>query len=169
MTTATSKNDGINGALKLLLRCFRLRGFEENDAQIAEQATKAGLSYEAFLYEVAKVEAEERRNRRVERQLKESKLPREKTLATFDFTRVPTISKQLVAQLCEGSFADEGENLMGFGNPSGVLLAEAIVAFNPLTTDVSAGGWSAPQQPARERQALRITAANRWVLMVPAP
>lgn len=47
----------------------------------------------------------------------ESKLPREKTLATFDFTRVPTISKQLVAQLCGGSFVDEGENLMGFGNP----------------------------------------------------
>jgi DNA replication protein DnaC len=117
MAAATSKNDGINGALKLLLRSFYLRGFEENYGQIAERATKAGLSYETYLYEVAKVEAEERRSRRVERQLKESRLPREKTLATFDLARVPTVSKQLVAQLCEGTFVDQGENLMAFGNP----------------------------------------------------
>lgn len=117
MTTATSKNDGINGALKLLLRSFRLKGFEENYAQVADHATKARLSYEAYLYDVAKIEAEERRSRRVERQLKESRLPREKTLATFDLARVPTVSKQLVAQLCEGTFVDQGENLMAFGNP----------------------------------------------------
>ena len=115
--SAASKNDGVNGALRLLLRSFRLKGFEGNYEQIAEIATAAGLSYEAYLYEVAKVEAEERRTRRVERQLTESKLPREKTLATFDLSRVPSVSKQLLAQLCDGTLVDHAENMMAFGNP----------------------------------------------------
>ena len=112
-----TKNDGVNGALKLLLRSFRLRGFEDCYARVADQANAANLSYETYLYEVAKVEAEERRNRRIERQLKESRLPREKTLATLDLGRIPTVSKQLVAQLCDGTFVDKAENLLAFGNP----------------------------------------------------
>jgi len=111
-----SKNDGVNGALRLLLRSFHLKGFEGNYAQIAEQATTQGLSYEGYLYEVAKVEAEERRTRRVERQLMESKLPREKTLATFDLARVPSVSKQLVAQLCDGTLVDRADNLCGIAH-----------------------------------------------------
>jgi DNA replication protein DnaC len=53
----------------------------------------------------------------VERLQKESKLPREKTLATFDLGRIPTVSKQLVAQLCEGDFLDHGDNVLAFGKP----------------------------------------------------
>lgn len=113
----TTDNDALTGALKLLLRSFRLRGFEESYELVAEHANTENLSYEAYLYELSKVEAEERRNRRIERRLKDSRLPREKTLETFDLSRVPTVSKQLVAQLCDGSLVDRAENVLAFGNP----------------------------------------------------
>jgi DNA replication protein DnaC len=110
-------NECDEGPLRLLLRAFKLKGVADNYQSLSEQATKTGLTYEAFLYELMKVEAQERRGRRVERLRKESKLPREKTLATFDFSRLPMISKPLVAQLCEGDFLDRGENVLAFGKP----------------------------------------------------
>ena len=117
MIVAADQPDPISGALKLLLRSFRLRGFEENYELIADHANTENITYESFLYEVSKVEAEERRNRKIERRLKESKLPRDKTLETFDLSRVPTVSKQLVAQLCDGTLVDRAENVLAFGNP----------------------------------------------------
>jgi DNA replication protein DnaC len=117
MSVATENNDAVTGALKLLLRSFRLKSFEASYELIAEHANSENLSYEAFLYELSKVEAEERRARRIERRLKDSRLPREKTLETFDLSRVPTVSKQLVAQLCDGTLVDRAENVLAFGNP----------------------------------------------------
>ena len=49
--------------------------------------------------------------------LKDSRLPREKTLETFDLARVPSVSKQLVTQLCDGTLIDRAENVLAFGNP----------------------------------------------------
>lgn len=115
--TATETNDAVAGALKLLLRSFRLKGFEDNYELVAEHANTENVTYETFLYELSKVEAEERKNRKVERRLKESRLPRDKTLETFDLSRVPSVSKQLVAQLCDGALVDRAENVLAFGNP----------------------------------------------------
>ena len=109
MIVAADQPDPVTGVLKLLLRSFRLRGFEENYELIAEHANTENLTYETFLYEVSKVEAEERRNRKIERRLKDSRLPREKTLETFDLARVPSVSKQLVTQLCDGTLIDRAE------------------------------------------------------------
>jgi DNA replication protein DnaC len=117
MIVSADQPDPVSGMLKLLLRSFRLRGFEENYELIAEHANTENLTYETFLYEVSKVEAEERRNRKIERRLKDSRLPREKTLETFDLARVPTVSKQLVTQLCDGTLIDRAENVLAFGNP----------------------------------------------------
>jgi len=49
--------------------------------------------------------------------LKESKLPREKTLEHFDLARVPTVPRSLVRTLSEGEFLDRAENVLVFGNP----------------------------------------------------
>jgi DNA replication protein DnaC len=115
MIATNVEND--EGPLRLLLRSFKLKGVADNYQAVSDQATKERLTFEAFLYELMKVEAQERRSRRVERLRRESKLPREKTLATFDFSRLPMVSKQLVAQLCEGGFLDRGENVLAFGKP----------------------------------------------------
>lgn len=117
MSGKSNNTTEVGGPLRLLLRGFKLKGFADNYAVVAEQADKAGMSYEAFLYELAKVEAEERSGRRVDRLRKQSGLPREKRLDTFELDRVPSVPKRLVQSLCEGSFLDRAENVLAFGGP----------------------------------------------------
>jgi DNA replication protein DnaC len=62
-------------------------------------------------------EHETRRANRIERFLRESKLPLEKTLEHFDRKRLPRKLDQQIAVLLDGSFLDRGENILAFGNP----------------------------------------------------
>jgi len=116
-TQRPKTNDDVAEQLRLLLRSFRLSGFADNYAAVAEEAEKGGLTFEGFLYELAKIEGEQRRVRGIERLRHKSKLPSDKSLESFDLKRVPTVSAQLVASLCEGVFLDRAENVLVFGNP----------------------------------------------------
>jgi DNA replication protein DnaC len=49
--------------------------------------------------------------------LKESKIPRDKNIDTFDLKRVPGKVAHQVRSLLEGSFVDHKENILAFGNP----------------------------------------------------
>lgn len=87
--------------------------FEES----AQQADKETLSYEQYLLGLSERECEARRRNRIVKLLRESELPREKTLANFDMKRLPAkVGRQLKA-LLNGSFLDCKENLLVFGNP----------------------------------------------------
>jgi hypothetical protein len=55
-------NIGVRGPLDLLLRTLSLRGFEEAYPTLVDRATKEGMSYESFLYELAKIEVERTRD-----------------------------------------------------------------------------------------------------------
>jgi DNA replication protein DnaC len=85
----------------------------------AEQSRKESESYEAFLLHVLEREHETRRVRRIEKSLRESKLPPEKTLVNFDRKRLPRKLDQQVAALLDGTFLDRRENVLAFGNPGG--------------------------------------------------
>lgn len=99
------------------LRRLKLPGFAAHHREVARVAEKDGLSHERFLLALVEQEESERGNRRVERLLKDSKLPREKTLEHFDLARVPTVPRSLVRTLSEGEFLDRAENVLVFGNP----------------------------------------------------
>jgi len=85
--------------------------------QVAGQAIREQLSYERFLLELLEREQEVRHQNRIERLLRESRLPREKTLESFEMNRLPLRVRQQVHSLLEGSFVDRRENLLAFGNP----------------------------------------------------
>ena len=53
--------------------------------ELAQKARQEGLSYEQYLFLVIQAENETRKNRRIERWLKESRLPLGKSLDTFLF------------------------------------------------------------------------------------
>lgn len=99
------------------LRRMKLAGFATHYREVARLAEKDGLSHERFLLALVEQEESDRRNRRVERLLKESKLPREKTLETFDLAYAPALPRALVRTLSEGEFLDRAENVLAFGNP----------------------------------------------------
>ncbi len=85
-----------------------------------EQAGRSrheGLSYEQYLFEVMSAEQEARRERRVVRLLRESKLPLEKSLETFEMKRLPRSVATQVGTLLDGSFLGSRENVLAFGNP----------------------------------------------------
>ena len=80
-------------------------------------AQQENLSYEQYLLDLIERECEVRRQNRVERFLRESRLPLEKTLATLDLTRFPQRIVRQLHTLLEGSFLDRSENVLAFGNP----------------------------------------------------
>lgn len=94
--------------LSTVRRCYR------DEADLARQES---LSYEHYLQELMARECEERRRKRIVRYLRESKLPLEKNLDSFDRTRLPARINAQVNSLLEGSFLDRCENILAFGNP----------------------------------------------------
>ena len=56
---------------------------------LAEKAQSESLSYEEYLLSVLETECETRRIRRIDHRLKESRLPLEKNLKTFEMSRIP--------------------------------------------------------------------------------
>jgi DNA replication protein DnaC len=85
--------------------------------QIAGQARKESLSYEQYLLEVLKLECEVRRENRVARNLRASKLPPSKTFDNFDKKRLPAKVSTHLNVLTDGSFLNRCENVLAFGNP----------------------------------------------------
>ena len=88
-------------------------------SELAQQATAETLSYEQYLHELVARESEHRGRERLERRLRESRLPREKSLAAFDLQRLPPKARAQTAALLDGSFVDRRENVLAFGTPGG--------------------------------------------------
>lgn len=91
-----------------------IRSCYQGEADLARQES---LSYESYLHELVVRECEERRRKRITRYLRESKLPLEKSWASFEKTRLPAKLSGLVNSLLEGSFIERCENILAFGNP----------------------------------------------------
>ena len=103
----------LTGCLKEL----HLPAIRECFYQQAEAARKDSLSYEEYLLELVERECETRLERRIARLLRESHLPLEKTLKSFERERLPQKVNAQVNLLLEGSFLDRAENILAFGNP----------------------------------------------------
>ena len=83
----------------------------------AQKAAQESLSYERFLLELVQLECEGRHQRRIERRLRESRLPLEKSLETFDLPRLPAKVRHQVTSLLDGAFVERRENVLAFGKP----------------------------------------------------
>ena len=81
-----------------------------------------------YLEELAALEAQDRADRRIARLMKTSKLPRDKTLATLDVTRLPKTVRGQLTRLWEGDFLTGATNVCIFGNP-GVGKTHAMAAI----------------------------------------
>ena len=86
-------------------------------AELADSARREELTHEAYLLEVMARECQRRRQSRVQRLLRESRLPVDKSLGAFDLKRLPPKVSAVVRTLMDGSFVDRKENVLAFGNP----------------------------------------------------
>jgi len=99
------------------LRELHLPTVRECYEEQAEVARRESLSHEHYLFELIEREVEARRQNRVARLLRESKLPLEKSWKTFERKRLPRKVDAHIGILLDGSFVDRCENLLVFGNP----------------------------------------------------
>jgi DNA replication protein DnaC len=83
----------------------------------AREAERESLSYEQYLLEVISRECEQRQKKRVQRLLKDSALPLEKSLPNFNLQRLPAKAQRQLRTLLEGGFLDRKENVLVFGRP----------------------------------------------------
>jgi DNA replication protein DnaC len=85
--------------------------------ETARQAERESLSYERYLHELVQRECEERRENRIDKMLRESQLPMEKSLDAFDAKRLPPKAARQMRSLLDGGFLEKTENVLVFGNP----------------------------------------------------
>jgi DNA replication protein DnaC len=111
--------DTVNTRSELIqhLKELHLPTFRECFEEAASEARRESLTYERYLLELARHECEVRRRRRIERFLRESCLPLEKTMDAFDLKRLPGKVRHQINHLLEGFFLDRSENVLAFGNP----------------------------------------------------
>ena len=103
--------------LAALLGRLNLAGMAALCEDLALRAAKDGLSHEAYLYELARHEEELRLQRRTERLLRQSGLPREKTFRTFDVRRLSPALQLQLERLKSGAFLESATNVVAVGKP----------------------------------------------------
>src|SRR3954468_7377568 len=107
----------VREALTAYLKELHLPTFRSGYEELARQAQQEGLSFEQYLLGLAQRECQERRQKRVERLLRDSRLPLEKSWPALDLKRLPARVVQQARTLLEGSFLERHENVLVFGQP----------------------------------------------------
>src|SRR3989441_2768925 len=103
--------------LRTLLTQVNLAGMANIFADVALRAAKEGLSHEAYLYELARHEEEQRQERRTARLLRASGLPAEKTFRTLKLSRLSPVLQLQLERLKSASFLESATNIIAIGKP----------------------------------------------------
>jgi len=106
-----------NESLEMMLRALKLPSLVAYHSEVAVKAEQQGWSFGQYLYHLVEQEHEDRRTRRIERSLKASGLPSEKTLGTLESSWLPAKVRRQLPTLCEGGFVERGDNVLVFGLP----------------------------------------------------
>lgn len=102
-------------SLAMLMRALKLPAFARYNEEIAQKAEREGWTFGQFLHHLAELEVHERRRRRIERYLKDSDLPGEKTLATLTRSRLPPKVAKILPTLCEGASSSAATTFLRSG------------------------------------------------------
>jgi DNA replication protein DnaC len=109
-----------SATLPLLLKQLGLPTMYRHYEAKAQEAMQSHWTYTDYLNVLSDLEATSRRQKRIQRHLKEAHLPIGKTLDTFNFTAAPSINAAQVQALAEApQWVKQANNLIIFG-PSGV-------------------------------------------------
>jgi DNA replication protein DnaC len=105
--------DGLAG----LLRSFRVPTMAAIWEESASRAEGENWGYRRFLQHLCECEAQDRRERKMQRLLKGSGLPDGKTMGNLDENLLPAKIRRLLPSLLEGHFVTRAENVLAFGLP----------------------------------------------------
>ena len=103
------------GNLPIMLRSMRLPTIAREYESAVQRAEAENWGYQRFFGYLFEAEANDRLQRKIERQLKESNLPKSKTLELLDEKRLPEKIRRQIPTLLEADFVRRGDNLLCFG------------------------------------------------------
>jgi DNA replication protein DnaC len=109
----------IKAELKEMLRRLNLPGFVAHHAAQSALAAREGWSCDQYLLRLCEMEINGRETRKRQRLLQASRLPREKTLESFERSRLKRNVERQFAALLDGEFLRRTENVLVFGSPGG--------------------------------------------------
>ena len=102
-------------SLPLLLRAMRLPTIAREHDDAIRRAEAENWGYARFLSWLFEAEANDRLQRKIQRQLKDSNLPAGKTLESLDDKKLPDKIRRQLPTLLEADFVRRGDNLLCFG------------------------------------------------------
>jgi len=97
-------------------RGLRLPTVAAQSERLAQEAARANQSHLNYLAELLSAEMEERERHKIERRIKEARLPQMKTLEEFDFSAASHISAKQIHALAEGSYLERAELVILIGD-----------------------------------------------------
>ena len=103
--------------LEMLFREFCLPTMAARFTDMVQSAEVQNWGYRKLLLHLCEAEAADRRERKRERLLRESKLPSGKTLGNLAEGQLPAKVRRQLPALLEGGFVERAENLLVFGLP----------------------------------------------------
>ena len=102
-------------SLPILLRALRLPTIAREHEKAILRAEAENWGYQRFLEYLFEAEGNDRLQRKIERYLDESNLPKGKTLDSLDQKRLPEKIRRQIPTLLEADFVRRGDNLLCFG------------------------------------------------------
>lgn len=108
--------DNLTASLPLMLKQLKLAAMVQQWNTLGKKAIKEQWSPQQYLSELCHIELATRDDRRLQRLLKDAKLPVGKNLSNFDFSLVEGVNKHLIADLInQPSWLKLGGNILLFG------------------------------------------------------
>lgn len=108
--------DNLTASLPLMLKQLKLAAMVQQWNTLGKKAIKVQWSPQQYLSELCHIELTTRDDRRLQRLLKDAKLPVGKNLSNFDFSLVEGVNKHLIADLInQPSWLKLGGNILLFG------------------------------------------------------
>lgn len=117
-------------------KLLRLSALAQTIPQALELASKEQWSLESFLVYLLEQEVSQRQHRRIERLLRQARLPANKTFDHFDQARLPLRVRRQIPWLVQGGFINQAENILIFGQPgTGKTHLAAALAYEWVQRD----------------------------------
>lgn len=108
-------NEVMDALITTYCKQLKMSGIHQIYEEAARTASDSNQNYSSFLVACLSHEIETRKERQMERGLKQAHFPWKKSLGDFDFTLTPKLPKQKVISLAEGAFIKNKENIICVG------------------------------------------------------
>jgi len=101
--------------IELSCKLLRLPGLRQQFRALVREATERNLNSTQFLKICLEQEIHDRQLKKQQILLRQAKFPAKKTLADFDFTKIPQLPKNKILKLADSEYVKRKENIICIG------------------------------------------------------